>query len=110
MLVLFGECSCGGTNLKILSFRVEKSRQKGFHHQVKPPEAAPGIIFVVFSLWVSVAPGDPSLSSSRLQGAGPEISTFCILQKLSRTMPILYMLILGVPAFTIQPEERTGKK
>lgn len=47
------------------------------------------------------------MQSYRLQGAGPEISTFCILQKLSRTMPILYMLILGVPAFTIQPEERT---
>ncbi|XP_006920844.1 interleukin-1 receptor type 2 [Pteropus alecto] len=43
----------------------------------------------------------------RLQGGRPEISTSSVLWKLSGTMFFLYLLIAGVSAFTIQPEERT---
>ncbi|XP_015976279.2 interleukin-1 receptor type 2 isoform X2 [Rousettus aegyptiacus] len=43
----------------------------------------------------------------RLQGARPEISTSSVLWKLSGTMFFMYLLIVGVSAFTIQPEERT---
>ncbi|KAM9212107.1 uncharacterized protein PS065_011553 [Dugong dugon] len=43
----------------------------------------------------------------RLLGAGPQHSTFCVLQKLSGTMFILCMVIIGASAFTIQPEEHT---
>ncbi|XP_011368421.1 interleukin-1 receptor type 2 isoform X1 [Pteropus vampyrus] len=43
----------------------------------------------------------------RLQGGRPEISTSSVLWKLSGTMFFLYLLIVGVSAFTIQPEERT---
>ncbi|XP_036080754.1 interleukin-1 receptor type 2 isoform X3 [Rousettus aegyptiacus] len=42
-----------------------------------------------------------------LQGARPEISTSSVLWKLSGTMFFMYLLIVGVSAFTIQPEERT---
>lgn len=59
---------------------------------------------------MSVVPGDPFLSPSRLQGARPEISTSSVLWKLSGTMFFMYLLIVGVSAFTIQPEERTGEK
>ncbi|KAM9584819.1 uncharacterized protein ACIGJ3_001760 [Trichechus inunguis] len=60
-----------------------------------------------FSLWEPLIPGDPSVSSSRLLGAGPQLSTFCVLQKLSGTMFILCMVIIGASAFTVQPEEHT---
>ncbi|XP_039696030.1 interleukin-1 receptor type 2 isoform X1 [Pteropus medius] len=43
----------------------------------------------------------------RLQGGRPEISTSSVLWKLSGTMFFLNLLIVGVSAFTIQPEERT---
>ncbi|XP_004435921.1 PREDICTED: interleukin-1 receptor type 2 [Ceratotherium simum simum] len=48
------------------------------------------------------------MQSCRLWGVGPEIPTSWVLQKLLRTMYILYTLMLGVSAFTIQPEERTA--
>ncbi|XP_047707106.1 interleukin-1 receptor type 2 isoform X1 [Prionailurus viverrinus] len=43
---------------------------------------------------------------SRLGGAEPEI-TSCVLQKLLETMFVLYVLIIGVYSFTVQPEEHT---
>ncbi|XP_035552111.1 interleukin-1 receptor type 2 isoform X3 [Canis lupus familiaris] len=43
-----------------------------------------------------------------LQSAGSEISISRVLRKLPETMFILYMLIMGVSAFTIQPEEHPG--
>lgn len=90
-------------------FLVIKSGQKDFHLQVKPPEPPAGTIVKVFSLWVCVAPGDPSVSSYRLGGAEPEI-TSRVLQKLLETMFVLYVLIIGVYSFTVQPEEHTGEK
>ncbi|KAM9212055.1 interleukin-1 receptor type 2 [Dugong dugon] len=47
------------------------------------------------------------MQSCRLLGAGPQLSTFCVLQKLSGTMFILCMVIMGASAFTVQPEEHT---
>lgn len=47
------------------------------------------------------------MQSCRLQGTRPEISTPCVLWKLWGTMFIVYLLIMGVSSFTIQPEERT---
>ncbi|GAB5569519.1 interleukin-1 receptor type 2 isoform X1 [Prionailurus iriomotensis] len=41
-----------------------------------------------------------------LGGAEPEI-TSCVLQKLLETMFVLYVLIIGVYSFTVQPEEHT---
>lgn len=69
-----------------------------------------GTIFKGFSFWVSVVPGDPSVSSSRLQGARLEMSTSCVLRKLSGAMFIVHLLTVGVSPFTTQPEERTGQK
>ncbi|VTJ72494.1 Hypothetical predicted protein [Marmota monax] len=42
-----------------------------------------------------------------LQQAGPQISTSRVLWKLPGTMSILYVLIMGMSAFTVQPEEHT---
>ncbi|XP_032980081.1 interleukin-1 receptor type 2 isoform X3 [Rhinolophus ferrumequinum] len=47
------------------------------------------------------------MQSYRLQGARLEMSTSCVLQKLSGAMFIVYLLIVGVSSFTIQPEEHT---
>lgn len=89
-----------------------KPGQKDFCHQVKPPEPPAGTFVKEFSLWVCVAPGDPSVSSYRLRGAEPAISTSPshVLQKLPETMFILYVLMMGVYSFTVQPEEHRGEK
>ncbi|XP_057597988.1 interleukin-1 receptor type 2 isoform X2 [Hippopotamus amphibius kiboko] len=47
------------------------------------------------------------MQSCRLRGAGPTVSTCCVLQKFPGVMFTLSMLIMGVSAFTIQLEERT---
>nr|XP_055184845.1 interleukin-1 receptor type 2 isoform X2 [Nyctereutes procyonoides] len=47
------------------------------------------------------------MQGCRLQSAGSEISISRVLRKLPETMFILYMLIMGVSAFTIQLEEHT---
>ncbi|KAK2505327.1 hypothetical protein MC885_011787, partial [Smutsia gigantea] len=68
------------------------------------------------ALKVKVRPGSPpqgtdtgeTMQSCRLQGTGSEISTSCVLQKVLGTMFILYVLMMGVSALAIQPEERTG--
>ncbi|KAB1256874.1 Interleukin-1 receptor type 2 [Camelus dromedarius] len=43
----------------------------------------------------------------KVWGAGPEGSTSCVLQKFLGAVFILCMLVTGVSAFIIQPEERT---
>nr|XP_015094234.1 interleukin-1 receptor type 2 isoform X1 [Vicugna pacos] len=47
------------------------------------------------------------MRSCRVWGAGPEGSTSCVLQKFLGAVFILCMLVTGVSAFVIQPEERT---
>lgn len=56
-----------------------------------------------------MAPGDPSVSSSRLRSAGPEARTLRVPRRLPDTVLIL-SLLMGVSAFATQPEEHTGKK
>lgn len=56
-----------------------------------------------------MSPGDPSVLFSRLLSDGPKVSTFCAFWKLLETM-FLYLLIMGVSAFTIPPAEHMGKK
>ncbi|XP_012595982.2 interleukin-1 receptor type 2 isoform X2 [Microcebus murinus] len=48
------------------------------------------------------------MQSCRLHGVGPQISTSCVLRKLSGMMFGLYMLMVGASAFTIRPEVHTA--
>ncbi|XP_037004756.2 interleukin-1 receptor type 2 isoform X1 [Artibeus jamaicensis] len=47
------------------------------------------------------------MQSCRLLSAGPKVSTFCVLWKLLETMFFLYLLIMGVSAFTILPAKHS---
>ncbi|XP_033031526.1 interleukin-1 receptor type 2 isoform X1 [Trachypithecus francoisi] len=54
----------------------------------------------------------PSYRPAHIQGrprsAGPQSSTSCVLRKLSGAMFRLYVLVMGVCAFTLQPAAHTG--
>ena len=109
MLGMLSEYSCW-ENPKLLCFLGYKVWAKRFPSSGEASRAScwdhrQGVL----SLGVCVAPGDPSVSSYRLGGAEPEI-TSRVLQKLLETMFVLYVLIIGVYSFTVQPEEHTGEK